>query len=163
MKQEFYELYDMMAMSHDVKNMQTFGKVQKEMMEWMIQNKPDLAQEWIGKLESIRWCNYLTQKEAEAIVSKMKPEAPWKRDVWMNAMQSLGIAVEEAPYYNSCALWTEMNKVYSDHAESLAEKVWKKPLKSIPTEDLVTTIYALAVDNLKDEDGVYCIRSYFGL
>ena len=163
MKKEFYELYDIMAMSQDVKNMQIFGKVHKEMMEWMIRNKPDLAQEWIGKLESIKWRNYLTQKEAEAIVTKMKPEAPWKHDVWMNAMQSLEINVEEEPFYNSCALWVEMNKVYSDHAKSLAEKVWKKPLKSIPTEELVSAIHALAVDNLKDKDGVYCIRSYFGL
>lgn len=163
MRKEFYELYDIMAMSHDVKNMRTFGNVHKEMMEWMIQNKPDLAQEWIGKLESIKWRNYLTPKEAEAIVAKMKPEAPWRRDVWMNAMQGLGISVEEAPYYNSCALWVEMNKVYSDHAESLAEKVWNKPLKSIPNEDLIHAIHALALDNLKDKDGVYCIRSYFGL
>ena len=74
MKKEFYELYDMMAMSHDVENMRTFGNVHKEMMEWMIQNKPDLAQEWIGKLESIKWCNYLTPKEAEKIVSEMVPK-----------------------------------------------------------------------------------------
>ena len=81
----------MMAMSHDVENMRTFGNVHKEMMEWMIQNKPDLAQEWIGKLESIKWCNYLTPKEAEKIVSEMVPKAPWSREAWKNAMQSLGL------------------------------------------------------------------------
>lgn len=163
MKKEFYELYDMMAMSHDVKNMRTFGNVHKEMMELMIQNKPDLAQEWIGKLESIKWCNYLTPKEAEKIVSKMVPNAPWSRDVWKNAMQSLGLPMEEEPYYNSCALWAEMNKQYSDHAQTMADKVWKKPLNTIPAEEIVPVIHAFALDLLKDKDKNYCIRSYFGL
>ena len=163
MKKEFYELYDMMAMSHDVENMRIFGNVHKEIMEWMIQNKPDLAQEWIGKLESIKWCNYLTPKEAEKIVSKMVPNAPWSREVWKNAMQSLGLPMEEEPYYNSCALWTEMNKQYSDHAQTMADKVWKKPLNTIPADEIVPVIHAFALDLLKDKDKNYCIRSYFGL
>lgn len=163
MKQEFYELYDMMAMSHDIKNMQTFGNVHKEMVEWMIHNKPELAQEWIGKLESIKWQQYLTHKEAETIIAKMVPTAPWKYDVWTAAMTKLGIPKEEEPYYNSYALWCEMNKQYSDHAQSLADKVWKKPLNTIPEEDIVPAIHALALDVLKDKDGVYNIRSYFGL
>ena len=163
MKKEFYELYDMMAMSHDVNNMRTFGNVHKEMMEWMIQNKPDLAQEWIGKLESIKWCNYLTQKEAEKIVSKMVPNAPWSREVWKNAMTQLELPMEEEPYYNSCALWAEMNKQYSDHAQTMADKVWKKPLNTIPAEEIVPVIHAFALDLLKDKDKNYCIRSYYGL
>ena len=153
----------MMAMSHDVNNMRTFGNVHKEMMEWMIQNKPDLAQEWIGKLESIKWCNYLTTKEAEKIVSEMVPKAPWSREVWKNAMQSLGLPMEEEPYYNSCALWAEMNKQYSDHAQTMADKVWKKPLNTIPAEEIVPVIHAFALDLLKDKDKNYCIRSYFSL
>ena len=61
------------------------------------------------------------------------------------------------------ALWCEMNKQYSDHAQSLAEKVWKKPLNTIPVEEMVPAIHALAIDMLRDKDGVYDIRSYFGL
>lgn len=163
MKQEFCELYDMMAMSRDVNNMQVFGAVHKEMMEWMIQNKPELAQEWIGKLESIKWHQYLTHKEAENIVSKMVPTAPWKYDVWLAAMTKLGIPTEEEPYYNAYALWCEMNKQYSDHAQSLADKVWKKPLSTISAEEIVPAIHALAIDVLRDKDGVYDIRKYFGL
>ena len=163
MKKEFYELYDMMAMSHDVNNMRTFGNVHKEMMEWMIANKPAEAQEWIEKLSSIKWCNYLTPKEAEKIVSKMVPNAPWSREVWKNAMQSLGLPMEEEPYFNSCALWVEMNKQYSDHAQTMADKVWKKPLNTIPAEEIVPVIHAFALDLLKDKDKNYCIRSYFGL
>ena len=163
MRQEFMELYDMMSVSHDVKDMQTFGNVHKEMMEWMIQNKPDLAQEWIGKLESIKWKQYMTRKEAENIIARMKPDAPWRYDVWQAAMTKLSIPMEEEPYYNAYALWCEMNKQYSDHAQSLADKVWKKPLSTISAEDIVPAIHALAIDVLRDKDGVYNIRSYFGL
>lgn len=163
MKQEFQSLYNLMAGQQNVAFMHVFGNVHKEMMDWFIQNKPDLAQEWLDKLESIRWKQYLTPKEAEAIVSKMNPAAPWKRDVWQRAMADLGLSTEEQPYYNSCALWVEMNKQYSDHAQSLADKVWKQPLSAIPVEEMVSAIYALALDVLKDRDDVYNIRAYFGL
>ena len=163
MKKEFYELYDMMAMSHDVENMRIFGNVHKEIMEWMIQNKPDMAMEWLGKLESIRWKNYLTQKEAEKIVANMIPKAPWSRDVWKQAMTQLGLPMEEEPYYNSCALWVVMNQVYTDHAQTIADNIIKKRLAEIPANQLVPGIRALALDLLKDKDGVYCVRSYFGL
>lgn len=163
MKEKYTHLYDYMSVSNKPEYMMTFGHVMNEMMDWMIAHQPEAAEEWIGKLESIKWNNYLTPKEAEKIVSGMKPDAPWKRDVWQKAMTDLGIVTEEQPYYNSCALWTEMNKQYSDHAQSLADKVWKKPLAAIPTEELVPAINALALDVLKDKDGVYNIRTYFGV
>ena len=150
-----------MATSAKTEYMKAFGNVMNEMMDWTIINKPDMADEWICQLESIKWKNYLTPKEAEAIVSDMNPKAPWSRDVWRNAMTQFGLAMEEWPAYNSCALWTEMNKVYSDHAETLATKVWGKPIADIPTETMVKAIYALAVDNLKDKDENYSIRMYF--
>ena len=163
LKEQYTMLYEYMAQSRDPKNMKAFGHVMTEMMDYLIANKPDVAGEMIQKLEAIRWNQYLTHKEAENIISKMVPAAPWKHDVWLAAMTKLGIPTEEQPYYNACALWTEMNKQYSDHAESLAQKVWKKPLSTIPAEDIVPAIHALAIDVLKDRDGVYNIRSYFGL
>ena len=161
MKEKYMMLYDYMASSNNPKYMKAFGVVMNDMMDWMIANKPDVAIEEIERLSAIKWKNYLTQKEAEAIVAKMQPKAPWARDVWSQAMQSLGLVMQEEPYYNSCALWVEMNKVYSDHAETLATKVWNKPISEIPTDVMVKTINALAVDNLKDKDGVYSIREYF--
>ena len=163
MKNEFYSLYNKMANSQNVDNMHTFGQVHKEMMEWMIQNKPDLAQEWIEKLSSIKWNNFLTPKEAEKIVAGMQPKAPWTRDAWRNAMNQLGLPMDEEPYYNSCALWVEMNKMYSDHAATIARNILKKSLNEVPMEQLVTGMHALALDNLKDADGVYNIRIYFGV
>ena len=84
-----------------------------------------------------------------------------KYDVWLAAMNKLGIQTDEQPYYNIYALWCEMNKQYSDHAQSLADKVWKKPLSTIPPEDIVPAVHALAIDVLRDKDGVYDIRKYF--
>ena len=56
-----------------------------------------------------------------------------------------------------------MNKQYSDHAQTMADKVWKMPLNTIPAEEIVPVIHAFALDLLKDKDKNYCIRSYFGL
>jgi hypothetical protein len=163
MKKEFYALYNMMANSHDVSYMRAFGDVHKEMMEWMIVNKPDLAQEWLDKLESIKWDNYLTPKEAQQAVEAMQPKAPWSREMWSNAMQQLDLPMEEEPYYNSCALWTVMNQVYTDHAQTIADNIIKKPLAEIPANQLLPGIRALAIDLLKDKDGMYNVRSYFGV
>lgn len=162
MREQFYELYNYMANSHKVEYMRTFGNVHKEMMEWFIANKPELAEEWLCKLESIKWHNYLTLKEAENIVANMKPDAPWSRDAWKKAMDSFGIATEEEPYYNSCALWTTMNMIYSDSAHSIAD-LMRMPISEIPAEQMVKAVHSFALDKLKDADHRFHIRSYFGL
>ena len=155
MKNEFYALYNMMANSKEVKNMHTFGNVHKEMFEWFAANKPELAQEWLEKLESIKWKNYLTQKEAEKIVAGMKPEAPWSCDQWKQAMEKHGYDLEKDPCYNPCALWVAMNMVMSDSSETLK--------KYVEPENLFKAVHDLAVDKLTDQDGVFAVRRYFGL
>ena len=155
MKQEFLALYNMMANSHEVAYMRTFGNVHKEMMEWMIANKPDLAQEWIWKLEAIRWKNYLTPKEAETIVNKMVPKAPWSREQWKAAMTQNGYPLEKEPCYNSCALWVTMNMIMSDSSDTLK--------KYVDEGKLFNVVYELAVDKLTDDDQVFSIRKYFSV
>lgn len=150
-----------MANSRDPKNMKAFGHVMNEMMDYLIQTKPDVAEEMIDKLEAIKWKQYLTPKEAEKIVAGMDPKAPWSRDTWKNAMQSFGLPIEDMPYYNSCALWVEMNKMYSDFGEEIAALLGK-PLT--PTDkDIIAACYKMALKTLRDKDGVYDIRSYFGV
>lgn len=163
LKEQYEFLYDYMAASRDPKNMKVFGSVMNEMMDAMLQKMPSEAEEMIQKLEAIRWNNYLTPKEAERIVANMQPKAPWSRDVWNNAMTQYGIPVEEQPFYNRCALWVAMNMLYTDHAETIAERILKKPLAEIPAEQLVTGIHALAIDLLKDRDGNFNIRRYFNI
>ena len=159
LKERYDGLYDYMANSKDPKNMKAFGCVMTEMMDVMIAKMPDVAEEMIDQLESIRWKQYLTPKEAQKIVDGMDPKGPWSRDVWKQTMESFGLPLEEPPYYNRCALWTEMNKVYSDFGDEIASLIGK-PLS--PTDkDIIAACYRMALKNLKDKDGVYDIRKYF--
>ena len=154
-KNEFYSLYDLMANSNKVENMRTFGNVHKEMMDWFIANKPELAQEWLEKLQSIKWKNYLTPKEAQKIVDGMNPSAPWSRDQWRAAMKEHGFELDKEPYYNRCALWVTMNMKMSDSGETLA--------KYIAGDKMFEAVYHLAVDSLTDKDEKFNVRKYFGL
>lgn len=162
LKTAYADIFGYMANSRDPENMKAFGKVMTEMYMWLADNKPEMAEEWLNKLEAIRWEQYLTPKEAEAIVSKMQPRAPWSREAWMQAMNKLGLPVEEQPFYNRCALFVEMNKQYSDHGDSVAALL-DQPLASIPADIIVPAMHSMALDLLKDEDEVYDIRSYFSL
>ena len=153
MKKEFYSLYNMMANSQKVENMRVFGNTHKEMMEWFITNKPDLAQDWIDKLESIKWHNYLSTKEAEKIVSAMNPKAPWTREQWKDAMEKHGLPLEEWPCYNRCALYVTMNMIMSDSSKTLSNFV--------QGDNLFKMVYGLAVDKLKDQDEMFNVRVYF--
>ena len=159
LKDRYTGLYDYMAQSRDPKNMKAFGCVMTEMMDLMIQKLPADAEEMVEQLEGIKWKQYLTPKEAETIVAGMDPKAPWSRDMWKSAMASFGLPLEEAPYYNRCALWTEMNKIYSDFGEEIAAMLGK-PL-SPSDKDIIAACYKMALKNLKDKDGVYNIRKYF--
>lgn len=155
LKEKYEELYQYMAASKKPANMKTFGKVMNEMMDWLIANKADAAQEWVEKLESIKWKNYLTPKEADKIVASMEPKAPWARDQWKAAMEQHGYPLEEEPYYNRCALYTAMNMVMSDSGETLK--------KYVNDADMFKAVYDLAVDKLKDRDNKFHIRHYFGV
>ena len=155
LKQKYYELYDYMAQSKDPKNMKAFGHVMNEMMDWLIANKPEAAQAWIEKLESIKWKNYLTPAEAEKIVAAMEPKAPWSREQWNQAMKESNLPMDEWPHYNRCALYTTMNMIVSDSSETLK--------KYVSGENLFKAVYDLAVDKLTDADGRFVIRAYFGL
>ena len=159
MKERYDALYEYMANSRDPKNMKAFGCVMTEMMDYLIQNKPDVAEEMIDSLEAIKWHQYLTPKEADRIFAGMDPKGAWPREAWKSTMESLGIPLEEPPYYNRCALWIEMNKIYSDFGEEIASLLGK-PLQ--PTDkDIISACYKMALKNLKDKDGIYHIRKYF--
>lgn len=146
---KFDELYGMMASSANVKYMHVFGNTMRCMMNDMVAKHPELAQE------------YLTKKEASEIVNGMNPPATWDMQTWINAMTGLGLATEEKPYYNDYALYVAMNQVVSDHGCTIAKILGKEDVKDIGTEHLVKYANRLALDLLKDKDGVYDIREYF--
>lgn len=162
LKERYQHLYDYMSASRDPKNMKIFGAVMTEMMNAMLQKMPAEAEEMVEKLESIKWHQFLTPKEAETIVNNMQPKAPWNREVWNSAMDSLNLIKEEEPFFNRCALWAEMNKQYSDHGESIATLLGK-PLNEIPADVIVPAMHRFALDTLKDKDDIYNIRRYFNV
>ena len=161
LKDRYTGLYDYMANSRDPKNMKAFGRVMTEMMDVMLAKMPDVAEDMIDKLEAIKWKQYLTPKEAEKIVAGMDPKAPWSRDVWKSTMESFGLPLEDAPFYNRCALWVEMNKMCSDFGDEIAGLLGKTLTSN--DKDIITACYKMALKTLRDKDGVYNIRSYFGV
>lgn len=152
LKEKYLALYEYMTTSKKTENMKAFGRVMSAMMEDMIANSPSKAEEYISKLESIKWCNYLTPTEADKIVSAMNPAAPWSREQWKSVMISHQLELEEWPCYNRCALYVTMNMIMSDSGETL---------KKIVSGDLFDAVYRLAVDKLKDADGKFNVRRYF--
>lgn len=161
--QEKYEmLYNAMATSRKTENMKLFGHVMTEMMHSAIQKNPSEAQQWIEELSSIEWHNYLTPKEAEMIVSEKIPSAPWSREVWNKAMDNYGYAKEDKPYYNSCALWVEMNSIMSRHGNTLTSLLSPNG-QEVPTETMLDAVYRLAVDKLKNDADSVNIRHAYGL
>ena len=160
MMSEFSSLYGMMANSGKPEYMHTFGEVMKCMMKDMVALKPDLAQEYLGKLCSIKWNNYLTKKEAMTIVSGMNPKGGWDYAEWEKMMEKLDARMEDTPYYNRYALFVAMNMVFSDSATSIAV-IAGKTLEEIPEDELFADVHMLALDKLEDKDGMFDIREYF--
>lgn len=155
LKERYWGLYELMANSKKPENMKMFGRVMTQMMEDMIQTSPAKAEDYIDRLEAIKWRNYLTPKEAEAIIVKMEPKAPWSREQWSATMQQYGYELEEEPCYNRCALWVTMNMIMSDSSETIG--------RYVENANLFKIVHDLAVDKLTDKDGVFDIRKYFGV
>jgi hypothetical protein len=162
MQQKYEMLYNTMAASGKPENMKLFGHVMTEMMNSAIQKNPSEAQQWIEKLGAIEWKNYLTPREADNIVAEMVPSAPWTREVWNKAMDSYGYSKEDKPYYNSCALFVEMNSLMSTHGDTLTS-ILSASGQQVPEETLLDAVYRLAVDKLKNESSMVNIRHAYGL
>ena len=153
MKEKYWSLYEYMANSKKPENMKAFGRVMTAMMEDMIQSNPTKAEEYINKLEGVKWKNYLTPAEADKIVAAMNPKAPWSREQWKAAMEQSGFPLEEWPCYNRCALYATMNMIMSDSSATLS--------RFVDNGNLFKLVYNLAVDKLKDQDERFAIRNYF--
>jgi hypothetical protein len=153
LKERYRSSYEYMANSKNTEYMMYFGKVMSQMMDDMIASNPAKAEDYIDKLCAIKWNNYLTPKEADMIVSKMEPKAPWGRDQWKAAMLEHEFPLEEEPFYNRCAMYVTMSMICSDSIDTLT--------KYAGEGDMFEVIHALALDKLKDPDGVYNVRHYF--
>ena len=124
----------------------------------MIENHPQQAREYLNKLQSVKWDNYLTQQEATMIVSEMIPKPAWTHTAWEGAMRNLGHSLSEEPYYNENALYATMSMISSDSGETIISM-----MNNPDTNTYFKFVYKLALDKLKDKDGNFNIRSYFRL
>lgn len=158
---KFDELYEKMSESTDIKDTELFGSVMREAMQLLIELHPANAQELIEKLEAINYKNYLTKKEAEGIIAAMKPAPMWSFDQMRRGMVASGAPESEEPYYNEYALYTAISMIASDSAETLAKYAFGKEKSEVNDSQLFELCYHLALDKLKDKDGVFNIRKYF--
>lgn len=162
MKEEFKELYDYIIHSEDESKMHVLGQVTKSMMCKMIDHFPQQAREYLDMLESVKWHNYVTAKEAEHIVDAMTPEPSWSYSVWNNMMTEHAKPLSDAPYYNEYALYVTMCMISSDSGETICSELTSYGVE--PTKGIVFNfVYRLATDKLKDKDKMFNIRSYFML
>lgn len=162
MKQKWDECYAIMESSKNPKIMILFGEVMKVMMERSINYDQMFAEKMLEKLCAVKWRNYVTADEADAVVLKMDPNPNMTREQWMRLMERLELPLEEAPYYNPWALYLTMCMKVSDSKVTIARLMGKMP-QELTQEELATGAHLLAMDVLKDKDGVFDLRRYFKL
>lgn len=162
MKQKWDELYAIMESSNNPKLMKLFGEVMKLMMERSIHYDQMFAEKMLEKLCAVKWKNYVTAEEADSVVAKMDPQPGWTREQWTRLMERLGLPLEESPYYNQWAAYLTMCMKVSDSKVSIARLMGKLPTE-LTEEELATGAHLLAMDVLKDKDGVFDLRRYFNL
>ena len=155
--EKFLELYEYIAGGRDVKKMRTLGGVMKWMMQDLCKSHPDLAKEYIDSLESVKWENYLTPKEAEKVVSKMQPQPSWSKAEWERMIGERGLIKSSSGAYNECALYVTMCMICSDSGETISKML------GVERKDnrVFDAIFNLALDKLEDEDKMFDIRRYF--
>lgn len=154
LREKFDDLYTTILSSRDAKKMKILGCMTKKIMYQTIESHPQRAEEYIEILEAVNWNNYLTEKEADQIISKMSPAPRWTKQVWKTYMDKIGEFSEARPFYNRCALYITMCMIDSDSS---------KTLNNLDLNDLeyFKIVYSLATDKLLDKDGVFNIRHYF--
>lgn len=160
--EKFDKLYAEMAVSSDVEDMKLFGRVMREAMEVLAERMPEKAEGLLEELCAIEWDNYLTQNEAENIVANMEPAPKWSKEQVRRGLASLGRVMEEMPYYNECALYVTISMIMSDSGETLKELIADEK-GNYDDMKLLNVCYKLAIDKLKDKDGVFNVRRYFSL
>lgn len=156
----YNDLYETMANSQNPDKMRVFGEAEKWAFAQIAASHPQVARQWLERLEPVGWNNFLARAEADEIAASLVDQDGKAGPVWTyaqveDAVRSLGGKMECAPYYNGAALYVTMNMLVSDHYNSLKEFV--------PEESIPEIIYNMAVEKLKDMDRREFIRPYFGL
>ena len=162
LKDKYNELYQMMSVSKNVSHMRTFGTVTSQMMYWFIENKPEIAENYIEMLCSIKWKQYVTRNEANTICSSMRPSMGWDYDLWARVHEAHKLEIERDFMFNRYALFTVMNSIHSDNGSVVSELMGLGPVDT-NNIDYIKAIHKMAINLLCDVDGRYNIRDYYKL
>ena len=163
--QQFLTRYDGIIRGGIDGDMQRLGDMTKRVMRWMSVNEPGLAAQAIAILdgEENQECrNYLSGHEASEIVRQMEPQPQWSLRQVLDMLGNAGYATDEPPYFNNYALATTMCMILSDSGQTL-QRIIGSPSHPSTNEELLASVYQLAIDKLKDKDGKFNIRKYFDL
>ena len=157
--ERYDELFEMMSESGDIEKMKTFGKAERWAFELMSRSNPSVAREWLDRIESVAWNNYLSESEAAYIVTNLIDRNGRTGQVWSvreveQVADTAGIPMELPPCYNRFALWTTMNMLATDHLGTATAFVG---------DDAPKLLLQMSVDKLKDPDRPDFVRPYFGL
>ena len=158
--EKYEELYKDMASSGNKEKMKAFGEADRWAFRKMSEISPKDAQCWLDKLEAMNWHNYLSKQEAEEVTARLVNQngmkgPHWGYETFKNAVESVGGAMSEKPYYNCYALWAVANMLYSDHYDSAK--------KYVPESEMPKYFYTSAIEKLKDADKPKFVRWYFDL
>jgi hypothetical protein len=163
--QQFLDRYESVIRSGDISQMQPLGEMVKRVMKWLINYEPEIATAALSILngeESKEYRNYLSAHEASEIVRQMDPQPQWSLRQVLDMLKNAGYATDEPPYFNNYALATTMCMILSDSGQTL-QRIVGSPSHPATNEELLASVYQLAVDKLIDKDGKFNIRKYFDL
>ena len=161
-QERFDCLFEIVKSSKKDSALEIFKTVACEMLDFAYERDPSVVQAWLDDLGAVEWQNYITRKEAEAIVSHMTPKAPWTLEQWERNIDANELDREEAPYYNSYAVYVVMSTIYNLHAQTLA-KIVGHTIDEIPEDEFFQAVYFLALDQLKKNDGKMTVRNWYNL
>ena len=166
MLKEYNEYVDTIINSGDKEQMNVLKEANYWMYKIVAEKLPSLAEDVLSHLAQTKWFNYLSEREMLNINKRMTNQDGSKGFHWdyktlVDALKDLDGKIEDPPYYNSYALVTVTNMIYSDHAESIALDLGYKIAKEVPNGKMATSCYRKAVEKLKDKDRPRFVRSYF--
>ena len=160
--QQFLSRYEAAINSGD---MTRLGEMVQRVMRWLVAYEPDIAIQAIAILdgkENQECRNYLSGHEASEIVRQMEPQPQWPLRQVLDMLGNAGYATDDPPYFNNYALATTMCMILSDSGQTL-QRIIGSPSHPATNEELLASVYQLAIDKLKDKDGKFNIRKYFDL
>lgn len=168
MEERYRHLTAEAVSSKDKKKMQALAGAADAAFGELAATNPELAQDWIDRLEAVEWDNYLSAKEARTVVSGFVSQDGVKGPHWqygdiLKTAEDMGISADSRPHYNSYALFAVTNMVYSDHARSIAADMGHKSPADVQPDKMARSCVGKAVEMLEDPDGGFDSRRYFRL